>query len=750
MGAFGTESDWTCRRKPKFGICRGNRRYSGRNSEVEPTHVHTVYWRGQIEDELCIVAFARIDGINRDMIASMSASSSEIYEAVLTLSRSISGRDDLESLLSGVADSLRRIVSFDYVALVLHEAEGNRMQSHVLNTDGPADIRGRTCFALEDDPAGFVWLNQEPVVIRSIDNEARWPKFMERLQGAGLQSLTLLPLTAGANRIGAFGFGCRQPFEPSPDELKFLDRVSSEFAVAVDGFLAKQRLVRERDRLRVLFEITNALIAKLSPEELFSETSEQLARVVRHDIAVLTLCNESTSDLDLYALHFPGPRLFEADRASVNPQGMPAAEALASGKPVVLQEPDVDRFPSPDYHRFVTLGFKAACSIPLITPNRTIGTLEIARTSGERWTSEDVELLMQVGFQIAIAVENALAYRELAEIKDRLATEKRYLEDEIRLDQNIGNMVGEGPAFQSVLKSIQIVAPADATVLILGETGTGKELVARAIHESSGRAKGSFVKVNCAAIPATLLESELFGHEKGAFTGAVAQRTGRFELAHRGTLFLDEIGEMPLELQPKLLRAIQDQEFERVGGTRTIRTDARFIVATNRDLKAMVDENRFRADLYYRLNVFPLHVPPLRERREDIPLLTRYFVQKHARRMGRNIDTISSIAMQALTRYDWPGNIRELQNVIERSVILTNGNVLSVAMPNFIGKASGVGQQQRSPEASQAAERERILRALKEANGVVGGPEGAAARLGLKRTTLQSRMRKYQIARQYR
>jgi len=301
------------------------------------------------------VAFARIDGINRDMIASMSASSSEIYEAVLTLSRSISGRDDLESLLSGVADSLRRIVSFDYVALVLHEAEGNRMQSHVLNTDGPADIRRRTCFALEDDPAGFVWLNQEPVVIRSIDNEARWPKFMERLQGAGLQSLTLLPLTAGANRIGAFGFGCRQPFEPSLDELKFLDRVSSEFAVAVDGFLAKQRLVRERDRLRVLFEITNALIAKLSPEELFSETSEQLARVVRHDIAVLTLCNESTSDLDLYALHFPGPRLFEADRASVNPQGMPAAEALASGKPVVLQEPDVDRFPSPDYHRFVTL-----------------------------------------------------------------------------------------------------------------------------------------------------------------------------------------------------------------------------------------------------------------------------------------------------------------------------------------------------------------------------------------------------------
>ena len=308
----------------------------------------------------------------------------------------------------------------------------------------------------------------------------------------------------------------------------------------------------------------------------------------------------------------------------------------------------------------------------------------------DAWTPEDVEFLVQVASQIAIAVENSLAYRELAEIKERLAIEKLYLEDEIRLDHNIGNMVGEGPAFQAVLKSVQTVAPTDATVLITGETGTGKELVARAIHELSGRSKGSFVKVNCAAIPASLLESELFGHEKGSFTGAVAQKIGRFELAHQGTLFLDEIGEMPLELQPKLLRAIQDQEFERVGGNRTIRTDARFVAATNRDLKAMVEESKFRADLYYRLHVFPLHVPPLRERREDIPLLTRYFVQKHAQRMGRDIDTIPTSVLDALTNYDWPGNIRELQNVLERSVILTNGSVLQVAMPELIGKADAV------------------------------------------------------------
>ena len=284
-----------------------------------------------------------------------------------------------------------------------------------------------------------------------------------------------------------------------------------------------------------------------------------------------------------------------------------------------------------------------------------------------------MEFLVQVANQIAIALQNSLSYRELHEMKERLATEKLYLEDEIRLDNNIGNMVGSGPAFQSILKGIQIVAPTDSTVLILGETGTGKELVARAIHELSSRSKGSFVKVNCAAIPASLLESELFGHEKGSFTGAVAQKIGRFEVAHQGTLFLDEIGEMPLELQPKLLRAIQDQEFERVGGSRTIRTDLRFIAATNRDLKTMVEENRFRADLYYRLHVFPLHVPPLRERREDVPLLARYFVQKHADRMGRKIEAIPTAAMDVLTRYHWPGNIRELQNVIERSVILSSG-----------------------------------------------------------------------------
>ena len=676
----------------------------------------------------------------------IEASSTELYEAVVGLSRSIAGRTDLEALLSGVGESLRRIVGFNYIGVSLPDRKRNRMQGHYSRGTG-TPVAG-LCLPVDQDPAGWVWTNQRPLVIRSLDDETRWPKFRDHACGSGVRAVTLVPLTAGDDRLGAFGFGCLEPYEPGGAELAFLERVASEFAVAVESFLAKQEAVREKDRLQTLFDVTNALVSKLSTDELFSAISTQLSNVVRHDFSVLTLRDED-GGLEMVGLHFTGAQLFDKQRGLINPDGMPAGEALATGEPVVVHETDLGRYPSVEIRRFVDLGCKSACSVPLVTANGTLGTLELARRSGEAWTDEDVEFLVQVARQIAIAVENALSYRQLQEIKERLATEKLYLEDEIRLDHNAGNMIGAGPAFQSILKSVQIVAPTDATVLILGETGTGKELVARAIHELSGRNRGSFVKVNCAAIPSSLLESELFGHEKGSFTGAVAQKTGRFELADHGTLFLDEIGEMPLELQPKLLRAIQDQEFERVGGNRTIRTDVRFVAATNRDLKAMVDENRFRADLYFRLHVFPLNVPALRERREDIPLLTRYFAQKHAQRMGRKVDRIPTQALEALTNYDWPGNIRELQNVVERSVILSNGPELHVAMPEFCGKAATVAHG-RGSNVLEAVERARILQALKEANGQVGGPGGAAARLGLKRTTLQSRMRKLNIARQYR
>jgi len=684
------------------------------------------------------------------MIGAVGASSTEIYEAVVALSRSIAGRTDLDALLSGVAESLRRIVRFDHLGLILHDPKGNAMDGHILNAPGNPVITNLR-MPVDQDPAGWVWMNQKALIISSLDSETRWPEFVERSREFGITTMVLVPLTSGDNRLGAFGFSSVAPYEPGAQELEFLERVASEFAVAVESFLAKQKALRERDRLRALFDITNALVSKLSPDELFPAISEQLSNVVGHDHAVLTLRNEETKTLDVYALHSTDPQLLNSVKGPFNPVGMPAEEVLASSKPVVAYASDIERYPNPNFRQFVTLGLKSICSVPLILRDRIRGTLALSRlTSDDAWTPDDVEFLAQVANQIAIAVENSLSYRELAEMKERLATEKLYLEDEIRLDHNIGNMIGEGPAFRSILKGVQIVAPTDSTVLILGETGTGKELVARAIHELSSRSKASFVKVNCAAIPSSLLESELFGHEKGSFTGAIAQKIGRFELAHRGTLFLDEIGEMPLELQPKLLRAIQDQEFERVGGNRTIRTDVRFVSATNRNLKAMVDDNDFRGDLYYRLHVFPLNVPPLRERREDIPLLTRYFVQKHAQRMGRKIEMIPTSALDELTQYDWPGNIRELQNVLERSVILTNGSTLRLAMPEFMEKAAPASLHARNSEASQSAEREQIIKALKDAKGQVGGPNGAAARLGLKRTTLQARMQKYNIARQYR
>ena len=669
-----------------------------------------------------------------------------LYQAVVAFSRSIAGRTDLRSLLSGAADALRGIAAFDHLGLILHDPNRDAMEGYILNEPCNPSIASLR-LAVEADPAGWVWLNQRPLVVPRLQSETRWPEFRGRARDFGITTLMLVPLTTGDHRIGAFGFGSVAPVDPSPAEIAFLERIASEFAVAVQAFLAKQEAVRERERLQTLFDITNALVSKLEPEELFAAISSQLSNVIQLDYTLLTLCNDAAA-LDVYALHCTQPQLVDALKGPLDPAGMPSAEVLATGKPLVAHDTDIEKYPNPGFRRLVQLGMKSACLVPLIARDRPIGTLDFGRTSDDPWTSEDVEFLVQVAGQIAMTVSNSLAFREMEDLKDRLATEKLYLEDEICLDQNIGNMVGEGPAFQAVLRGIQTVAPTGATVLITGETGTGKELVARAVHELSGRSKGSFVKVNCAAIPATLLESELFGHEKGSFTGAVAQKIGRFELAHNGTLFLDEIGEMPLELQPKLLRAIQDQEFERVGGNRTIRTDARLVAATNRDLKAMVDEGKFRADLYYRLHVFPLHVPPLRERREDIPLLTRYFVQKHAQHMGRNIQSIPTSVLDALTGYDWPGNIRELQNVLERSVILSNGSALQVPLHELTSSAAPVPCQ-LLPSEPHNSERARILKALEEAKGMVGGPEGAAARLGLKRTTLQSRMRKYNIARQF-
>jgi formate hydrogenlyase transcriptional activator len=672
---------------------------------------------------------------------------SEVYRALFDLSQSIAGHSDLRTLCDSLAVSLRRVVSFDTLALVLHDPVHDQLRLHAISAHRKYDSEQIVLPAGGDHIGAQVWREQKPLVLCPLDNVTPRSEMIQTALDKGIHALILLPLSNGGRRLGILGFGFTEPFRPDDEALRFLGRVATEFAVSVDGYLTRQALEHERDRVRVLFDITNALISRLPMDELFSAISEQLCRVVAHDAASMTLLDKPTGEVRLIGLRSTTGIELVPEETSGSPDGLPLGEALATGKPVLTTGVDFERFPSPLYRKYAGLGFRSSCSIPLATGNGILGVLDLVRLSAEPFAQEEVDLLVQVARQIAIATENSLAYRELSEIKDKLATEKLYLEDEIRLDQNVGSMIGESPAFQAVLQSLQVVAPTDATVLIQGETGTGKELVARAIHDLSGRSRRSFIKVNCAAIPAALLESELFGHEKGSFTGAFAQKIGRFELAHQGTLFLDEIGEIPLELQSKLLRAIQEQEFERVGGNRTIRVDARFIAATNRDLKAMVDGGTFRSDLYYRLHVFPLTVPPLRERKGDIPLLIRYFTQKYAKRMNRPIEEVASAAIEALNRYEWPGNIRELQNVIERSVILTPGRVLQIALPE-VPKSSMPAA--RAPRMEESAERERILRALRESGGKVAGPDGAAARLGLRRTTLQSRMKKLGIERLYR
>ena len=495
-----------------------------------------------------------------------------------------------------------------------------------------------------------------------------------------------------------------------------------------------------------LLEVAQAIVSHRDLPALFHDLAGPLHRVVHFDYLGLTLYDPTSDTLRLHVLETtetipdpaPSPALVKED---------PARSVLQTQQPLIVSNvAEGSRWPQLQ-ERSKAFGVNSLCYLPLTTARRRLGVMVFASKQPAAYDAADVEFLERVAKQVAVAVENALAFQQIEELKEKLTQEKVYLEEEIRTQHNFEEMIGNSAALRRVLQEVEKVAPTDSTVLIRGETGTGKELVARAIHHLSLRRCCTFVKLNCSAIPTGLLESELFGHEKGAFTGAIAQRVGRFELAHEGTLFLDEVGDIPAELQPKLLRVLQEQEFERLGGTRTIKVNVRLVAATHRDLEQMVANGQFRSDLYYRLNVFPALMPPLRERREDISHLVRHFVQKFARRIGRHIESIPSDALDALIGYAWPGNIRELENVIERAVILSPGPALRLPSGEWSVPFPVVGTNHIAPKTLTDVEREHILDVLRKAKWVLGGVNGAAAQLGMNRSTLQWKMKKLNISR---
>jgi formate hydrogenlyase transcriptional activator len=683
---------------------------------------------------------------------------------LLEVSESIASHRDLNELFRALGQRLPRIIPSDYVSIVLHDPERGIMRAKtVVKPESVTTVNGYGEETdVENAPAGMVWKTQRPFVADGATVARLFPQLSPVIRQYGVQSYYGLPLTSALRRLGSIEFVSRTPQAYGQADLKLMQQVANQVAVAVDNVLnsesarvAQQQLGRERDRLQLLLDVNNAVVSNLGMDALFSAVVECLDKAIQHDGCSLLLFEPDTGEFRCHVL-FKHRRSdedsFVEEKRSCHDLKSPASIAFNTRQPAVFGEEGLRKLSSDSKIAKYLLdeGVKSLCCVPLISHDRVLGTLNVGRHVENAFTPDDVKLLGQVGQQIAIAVENGQAYRQIAELKEQLSKEKLYLEDEIRTERNFEEIIGESAALRHVLQQIEIVAPTDSTVLIQGETGTGKELIARAIHGASGRRSRTFVKLNCAAIPSGLLESELFGHEKGAFTGAIAQKIGRFELANGGTLFLDEVGDIPLELQSKFLRVLQEQEFERLGSTRTIRVDIRLVAATNRDLGKMVSDKEFRSDLYYRLNVFPIMSPALRERQEDIAPLVRYFTQKFARRMNKPIDTISTETMRALAAYDWPGNIRELENFIERAVILSRGPHLTVPLAELKQRSRPRAADDGRPgplSTLEDAEREHITRALQQANWLVGGPSGAAAKLGMKRTTLQSKMTRLGIER---
>jgi formate hydrogenlyase transcriptional activator len=596
-------------------------------------------------------------------------------------------------------------------------------------------------FPVDEAATGWAWKHQEPIAIPDTERERRFPTWAPVLLDHGVRSYIAIPMSTPAQQFGALGMGKNVAQAVSEEDVEFLSRVALMGALALE----KEKYYRLYEEQQSLAEISRELSSTFEVEKLLPAILFSLRGIARYDRAVLSVLDEDGKNVYVYGDALEWESLFNHGRMVPIEEELSAA-AVQTRKTAVFTAADLRDMKGGLAKAMYETGIQSVCSVPLMAGDRVWGALNPSSMSVNAFGPSEIGYLQQVANQIAAALRNAHAYRKVAQLQDRLVQEKRYLESEVRRSTNQSDeIVGSSPALKRVMDYAAIVADTDSTVLITGETGTGKERIARLIHSMSRRRERNFVKLNCAAIPTGLLESELFGHEKGAFTGAVTQKLGRLELASNGTLLLDEIGEIPLELQPKLLRVLQDQEFERLGGTKTIRVDVRLIAATNRDLVRAVEEKEFRGDLFYRLHVFPLHLPALRDRREDIPMLVRHFVEKCAARLHKRIDIVPVDVIQALTQWRWPGNIRELENFIERSVILSEGRRLTPPLGELREEIA------RQPSESDATlrdrERDHIVDILRQTQGVLSGPTGAAARLGLKRTTLQYKMQRLGISR---
>lgn len=669
------------------------------------------------------------------------------FETLQRVTSEIVSYRDGNVVIERFADELRKFVRFDYVVISVidentHEVRFKSMKSYA----GETDLKVPHFLPCES-PSAIAYESRRPVVIPDWQLEEQFPKMRDFLLSVGIRSSCILPLATAQRRIGtlALGISCVDGY--SEEEVRFLSLVADHIALTFDSAISLQQtnvaraeLEIKKDRLQLVLDLTNRLVSNLELSDLLREVSGTLRRVMNCDAVGVALPEEDGEHLRFFALDFPDGKGFLTTETRVPIANSPLGIAYRSGLVQLRSRSEIERdCPEAANNPALREGLSSGCFLPLISHGKSLGILAMSKFAESAFKADEITFIEQIARQIAIAVENALAYGEIANLKEKLAQEKLYLEDEIRGEFDYEGIVGQSNGLRNVLQLVETVASSDSTVLLLGETGTGKELLARAIHERSRRKERTFVKMNCAAIPSGLLESELFGHERGAFTGAVTQKIGRLELADRGTMFLDEVGDIPVELQPKLLRALQEREFERLGSVSTKKVDVRLIAATNRNLEEMMQENEFRSDLYYRLNVFPIRIPPLRERPEDIPLLVHYFTQKYARRMEKQIESIPSSALKKLSSWPWPGNIRELENFVERAVILTRGSSLELPLSEI--RASRFVPARKK----QSKEREDILKALEDAGGQVGGSQGAAARLGLKRTTLISRMKKLGI-----